>query len=535
MSGGKKETPRQKMIGMMYLVLTALLALNVSADILNAFIIVNESIEETNKVLEQKVEANYAAFEKALAENPAKTKSQYEKVKKIKDYSDNLVNYIKDVKDELISLTEGISIEQAKETGVKDLKAKDNFDKPTNYFIGQSSDGSQGKARELKNKIIEFKENVLKTLDERERSLVKLGLNVEGNDFKDLSGMKMNWEMYTFYHQILAAAVVLLNKTVADVRTAEADVISQLYSSIDAGDFKFNKIAAKVVPNSKFLIQGEEFTADIFVAAFDTIVSPEVIIGSGIDTNTLEVKGTPETLEGEGGIVTYRATASSIGLQTYGGKILVKSPMGGVQEYPFWGEYIVAAPTATVSADKMNVFYIGVDNPVSVSVPGVPNDKVNVSISNGRMSSNGGGKYTVRVESGFDTKVNVSADMGGQNRSMGSFEFRVRKVPDPVAYIAGIREGNIPKANLIASSVIIPKLENFEFDLNFIVTSFTFVMSMAGNELVEKAATGNKLTQDMINMIQNAKRGQKCYIENIKAKGPDGRERSLGTISLRIV
>jgi len=526
------ETPRQKLIAMMYLVLTALLALNVSKDILNAFVIVNESMEETNRIVAQKAEANYAAFERAVAENPAKAAPQMEKAKLVKQYADELVSYIEDLKWQVIAETEGVSFDVAKTKTIRDIKKKDNYDIPTKFFIGQSPDGSDGKARELKNKIIEFKENLLSQLSEQDREIVNIGLIVDGT-FKDLNNKEMNWEMYTFYRTILAANIVLLNKMITEVRNAESDVVAQLLVAVDAGDFKFNKIAAKVVPKSKFVISGETFEADIFVAAFDTLTAPEVIIGSGVDSVTMQVQGTPQTLEGEGGLVTYKAAAQGVGLQKYGGIIKVNTPGGGVQAFPFSGEYIVAAPTATVSADKMNVFYIGVDNPVSISVPGVANESVRASISNGTLSSTGGGRYNVRVTSGTEAKITVSAEIDGQSRAMGTFPFRVRRVPDPVPYIAGVREGNIDKGRLIASPVIVPRLENFEFDLSFSIVSYTFEIVQSG-DIIDRQGSGNRLTPDMVNLIQNARRGTRCYITNIRASGPAGTT-SIGSISLRLM
>jgi len=527
------ETPRQKLIAMMYLVLTALLALNVSVDILNAFVIVNESMEESNIIFGEKVKANYVAFDRAMAENPAKAKPLADKAVLVKKYAQEMVDFIENVKWEVIAKTDGISIEEAKTKSMRDVKKKDNYDLPTHYFIGNSHDGSEGKARELKNKIIEFKANILSVLPEEKHSEVQIGLNVEGT-FKDLTNKDMNWEMATFYRTILAADIVLLNKLIADVRNAEAGVVIELLSSIGETDFKFNKIAAKVVPKSKFVISGEEYEADIFVAAYDTVEAPEVIIGSSWDSITNKVIGNTQTLEGVDGLVKYKIGAGGVGVQTFGGIIRIKQPGGGIKEYGFNEEYVVGAPTATVSADKMNVFYIGVDNPVSISVPGVPNEKVRPSISNGSLKPQGNGKYIVRVDGGNEASINVAADMSGQTRAMGSFKFRVKRVPDPVPFIAGVREGNIEKGRLIASPVIIPVLENFEFDLSFSIVSYTFTIQLPGGDLIDKQGSGNRLTQEMIGYIQNARRGQRCYIENIRAQGPSG-TRSIGAITLRLM
>ena len=150
------------------------------------------------------------------------------------------------------------------------------------------------------------------------------------------------WEIGSFYKIVQIACVAILNKLVLEVRNSEADVIAQLYADVDAGDFKFNKISAKVVPKSNFVITGGEFEAEIFVAAYDTLTSPEVIIGSGIDTTggAVKVLGAPRTLEGENGIVKYKTIASGVGVQTYGG-VINALPTGG-KSYPFKGEYAVA-------------------------------------------------------------------------------------------------------------------------------------------------------------------------------------------------
>lgn len=527
------ETPRQKLIAMMYLVLTALLALNVSVDILNAFVIVNESMEETNKIFSDKVEANYSAFERALAENETKARPDYDKAKKVKSWADELVAYIHDLKWEVISKTEGVSLEVAKTKTIRDIKKKDNYDIPTHFFIGDSPDGSKGKARELKNKIIEFKENILSVLPDDKHDQVQIGLNVEG-DFTDLNNKVKNWEMATFYRTILAADLVILNKLVADVRNAESGVVTELLTSIGETDFKFNTITAKVVPKSKYVISGEEYEADIFVAAYDTIDAPEVIIGSAYDSLTRSVIGNTQVIEGERGLVKYRVPAGGVGVQTFGGIIKLKQPGGGIVEYGFNEEYVVGAPTATVSADKMNVFYIGVDNPVTISVPGIPNEKVRPSISNGRLTPQGGGKYVVRVDGGSESVISVAAELSGQTRSMGQVKFRVKRVPDPVPFIAGVREGNVEKGRIIASPVIIPVLESFEFDLSFTIVSYTFEITMPGGDLIEIQGSGNRLTQSMVQHIQSARRGQRVYLTNIRASGPSG-TRPIGAITIRIV
>ena len=419
----------------------------------------------------------------------------------------------------------------------RNLKKMDNFDTPTNYFCGDKHDASNGEGMVLKNKIEEYKNKVLGLLDEKNRVIIepKFGLETEGN-YTDMSGKEINWVQQNFYHTILVADVVILNKLIADVRNAEADVVAQLYTSVSDDDFKFDQIGAKVVPKSNYVLTGEEFEAQIFVAAYDSKTKPEIIVGSGVDSTSLEISGTRVTVEEfKDGVGIYREKAGATGTQTYGGVINVKSPTGGVKAYPFQGEYTVAHPSATVSPTKMNVFYIGVDNPVSISVPGVPTEKVRPSISNGTLSATGGGNYNVRVTGGQTATINVGAEMEGGSRSMGSFEFRVRRVPDPKATISGKTDGKISKNELLAAGAVIPIMENFEFDLHYLIVGYTMYIQTQGSDLASSTSSSPAFSSQMRSLIQNAARGRKVTFEDIRAKGPDGSIRKLNPISLTIM
>ncbi|MBP7496421.1 MAG: gliding motility protein GldM [Bacteroidales bacterium] len=529
---GFKETPRQKMIGMMYLVLTALLALNVSKDILNAFVIVNDSIESTNKNYEKKNKGSYANFEAQYSLNPNKVKPYLDKANRVKSLTDELINYINTLKFDVIAQTENIPLEQAKKiTSLNEVSAKDNYDMPTHYFIGESQDGSKGKARELKNKIIDYKTQIFKIIDNDTNS-VKISLNT--NDYYNKIEGKQTWEMGNFYHTILAGTVTILNKYIVDIRNAEADVVSHLYKAITAEDFKFDQVGAKVIPKSNYVLQGDSYEADIIVAAYDTKQNPEIFIKTGVDT-IINFDPTGCTrIEGARGVGKYKLQVNTLGPQKYAGVIRILSPSGEKKTYQFNSEYIVAKPSVTVSADAMNVFYIGVDNPVSISVPGIPMESIKPSITSGTLTPKGGGKYIVRVSSGIrTTKINVSADVSGSVKPMGSQEFRVKTVPDPIAYIANKKSGSISKSELLAAGAIIPQLENFDFNMYFVVTEFSLSTLVSG-DLQEKRAQGNRLTEEMRKIVNTLRRGQKVYIENIKAKGPDGTTRSLSSINLTI-
>lgn len=541
---GAKETPRQKMIGMMYLVYTAMLALNVSKDILNAFTIVNDGLLTSLENTTSKNDLIYANFAKSMLENPGKVKPYYDNAIKAQNYATELVNYINDLRISITAYAEfGIKEKSADPAkwawadtmSVGNIQKKDNYDMPMEILIGQSEDGSGGKGMELKKKLEEYKKNMIGLLmsqKDKESAAKSFPINTEDAYSKN-EGRKLNWVIRNFYHTVLVADIALLNKLIIDVKSVEGDVIAKLFSSVDASSFKFDQIVAKVVAPSSYILAGNEYKANIFLAAYDSKKSPDIYIGS--DTINHTGGQLLDKAKFENGMGVYTAGAAGIGEQKYTGWIsLVKPGETSPTYYNFSSSYFVGKPSATVSADKMNVFYIGVANPVSISVPGVPATSVKPSISAGTLKPLGNGKYEVWVNTGT-TKVtiNVAADMGGKVTSMGSAEFRVKRIPDPTPMIANSKGGNVSKSALASASGIIPYMEGFDFDLNFLITGYTFTMNVRG-DLLEKNVGGNKLTPDIQKMIQGAAKGTKVYFENIKAKGPDGSSRALSSISLKL-
>lgn len=551
---GAKETPRQKMIGMMYLVLTALLALNVSKDIINAFVIVNDGLQKTNTVIEGKNAKIMNDFEKSMQDNPKKVESFYKKAKEAKSNTENIIKYIEVLRGRIIAYTEwGTKI--AKEKGLKpedylkdkeiqtavkmkldSVNAKDNYDKPMEILIGQTEDGSGGEARILKNKLIEYNK-AMKKLDPDFKE-IRVGENNEkklreypgqpgnkGEEYSRLNRKWMPWEMYNFYSTILAADVAILNKMIADLSTAESDILSFLYAQITAADFKFDVISAKVIPKSNYVLTGDKYEADIIVAAYSTTQSPRAEIGGQI-------------IPGDSGKVKYIQPASAEGLKKYEGKIIIKDPTGKDVSYPFAQEYVVARPSAIVSPTKMNVFYAGVENPVAISVPGVPTEKIRPSITTGTLRPGKvKGEYIVNVpSSAINTRcrINVAAETGTrQTKPMGAVEFRIKKIPNPVAMVAGKKDGPISKQAIIAAGYVLAVMENFDFELNFRVVSFTMTINIKG-DLVEKRTTGGRISDEMSRALSGAGRGQKVYFEDVIAVGPDNTPRKLGAINFRL-
>ncbi len=552
---GYKETPRQKMIGMMYLVLTALLALNVSVEILNAFLVVNKSMETTNKSFAGKIDWTLAKFKQQNAINPDKVGPFYTKANNASKLADDMINYIESIKLQVIMVSEGVDsatavkehylVDYRPTNGGKDSVAiktlqlhtvatKDKYDETTHYFMGDSQDGSKGKSRELKDRIIAYKKAMMEFVDPRARDNFQVGLDTDG-PFYDADGKTQNWEQHNFYHTILAADITILNKIINEIQSLEFDVVNHLFASVSAEDFKFDEVAARVVPQTRYVFQGEEYNAEVFVAAYDTKTSPEVFILEGADTITEANIKAARPIEGEGGMVNLKLPAGSEGIKKYAGVIKIKTPSGITNQYYFKDEYVVAKPSLTISATKMNVFYIGVDNPVSISVPGIPSEKVKPAISVGNLRKGADGNYIVTMgkdAQGKKATISVTTADGNKSKSMGSVEFRVKRVPDPVAYVGAVNGGAIAK-DLLLSSPIIPRMPpDFDFELNFVVNSFTFVSTQSGDIFTQKV-TGNQFPEAVKKFIRSAKSGQKIWIEDIMATGPDG-NRKLSTVSIQI-
>lgn len=524
MSGGK-ETPRQKMIGMMYLVLTALLALNVSKEILNAFVAIEEGLNTTNTNFDSKNGILYQKFEKAMSDNKTKTKPFFDKAQEAKKKAAELCKYIDEVKSELYMEVQKVPKEAADTFQLKYLDSKDNYDIPTHILIGEDPEHATGKAIELKQKIEAFKKEMAALVPEKERANLKLGLSTE-DVYSVAEEKKVTWESNLFYHNPIAAVLSAFAKIKNDVKNAESDVVAVLLKSIDANDFKFDAIEAKVVAPTSYIVSGEKYTADIFVSAHSSTQNPEVVIGQIDTTNKAQPKivGTGSPVTVVDGVGKYEVSTGAEGVQEYNGLINVKAPDGSIKAYPFHGEYMVARPSMAVSPTKMNVFYIGVENPVDISVAGAaPTDVVpSITGGGGSIVSKGQGHYIVKVTAAGTCKVNVSVKTKSGSKSMGSMEFRVKKVPSPMASFANVTgDGKASKGELQQAAGLIPKLEDFVFDLKFPVVSWVMSMNVNG-AFVDYPAQGASTTSQMKELLNRAKSGGKVLIEQVKVQAPDG-------------
>lgn len=542
MSGGK-QTPRQKMIGMMYLVLTALLALNISKEIINAFITIDDGLKLTNANFDKKNEMTYMAFAKAYDLDKVKAKVPYENAMKAKKLSADLCTYITGIRGKMVGLSAGFdaSSKVGDTLRLTLLEKPDDYDNPTNFMIGSDPADVTGEAKKLKETLIKYYANLEKLLPEKSQKnfAARIKPSIPTKEVYSAEHEKMiSWEWYNFYHAPIVAAIAQMDRIINDVKNAEGDAVNELFASVNASDFKFDKLTAKVVAPTSYVFTGDHYTADVFVAAYNSTQNPVIYLGEfdsikpykllsgAIDSTSVKVVS---------GLGKYDVQASGTGLQKWAGLIRVKKPDGAFESYPFKGEYMVAAPSAAVFLEKMNVFYIGVDNPITISAAGVAPSNLSPSLTGGTMRANGkAGSYIVNVTAGTEATLNIGAKLNGSNKSMGSFKFRIKRVPDPVAYVGSLKaDGSMTKSELMGQAGVFAKMENFDFDLKFSVVSFVLSISING-VFVEKKSMGPGITPEMKTMMGGAKPGNRVFFEQVTVKGPDGTLRKIPGVNIKV-
>jgi len=537
---GAKLPPRQKMIGLMYLVLLALLALNVSKDILDAFILVNTSIENTVVNYDEKNKLLYADFNSAKVFDPNKVIPLWEKAQIAKKESQTLVDYIKNLQIQLIQTTEDIPKEMADTLPLKHVKNKDNYDIPTNILIGQSEDGSGGLARELKTKLAQYKTTMLGLFSEKQQQSLKIDLKTA--DITTSEGLE-SWEMGNFYHTPLAATITLLSKIQADVKNVEYDVVSTLLKYAGKKDFNFDTIVTKVIPNSNYVLVGEPYKADVFLAAFSTTQNPKILIGK-YDKDKNDLLSVTDTIPVKNGLGQYQVNTSKEGIYSYEGILQLKNSSGGVENFPFKSEYIVAKPSLVVSPDKMNVFYIGPKNPVSISAPGVAAENIRATItgSGNSIKKVSNGKYIVKLRNGTSKKVNVNVSAvmaNGETRSMGSMEFVAKPLPQPISSFQNKSgEFRLTKTQIKTFPII-----KASYGPSFVFTGLPLIVN---NCLIEVYRNGGRVFENskMKSKVipkkardyfkKNLRKGDKIFFSQIRAKAVNGKNMSLGTIIITV-
>ena len=504
MAGGKL-TPRQKMINMMYLVLTALLALNVSREVMDAFYEVMVSQEASIETVEKQNSSIYTAFEAAAAENPVKAGPWRDKANDVKSRSAALYQQIEDLKRGVIEASGGAD----EESGDPNKPQKmDDLEASPNYFL------IQGNGAKLKAALADYREFMKSEAEGNDLLMNSIEGTFDLSDHKH-DGTTISWEQHKFEHFPLISVLTFLTKMQSDVRTSEANVIDYLQKNITASDLKFTGVRTVVMPKSTFVTKGGEYEADVFLAAFDDTQNPTVTI-NGQELSEEDIVG---------GVAKVRFPANRVGETTWNGEIkLVQN--GEEKVFPVEGAFNVAPPSVVISPTKMNVLYRGVDNPLEISVPGV--DPSNLIVSGTGVKKSGNGYIAdVTRNKGGELKISVSVRDGDKTSNMGSKLFRVKNLPDASGSIFGKTEG-LMSANLIKKAKVEAKFNNFDFKLPLTVTSFQIIVP----PFAPIDCKGSTLNSNARAALDKAKPGTPVIIRNIRAKTGKGIKPKVAPITI---
>lgn len=521
MAGGSNNvarmSPRQRMINLMYIVLTAMLALNVSSDVLNGFSQVQAGLQKTTDNMSSKNEAQFRYLEDLYRAKPDVVGPWMERGKQVRTRTASMFKEIEQLKILIAKEADGPNANYRKLINQDDLEASSVT----------MLDPITQRGKKLREQLDSYRTFILTQLDDsdKKKAIANL-LSTEVQDAKGTVG-PTSWEQANFENMPVIASITYLTHLQNNLRQAESDALSAVINTIDYGEdlppgvVTANEMSAYVIPKSTMVMQGGRYEADIVLAAVDSTRRPRVYIGGH------EITGGR-----------YAATATGLGNHEYSGFIEVLKRDGSSSKYPFKSSYTVIEPMATISPTMMNVLYAGIDNPISISAPGIPMSAINASITGGSLTRNGD-KWVARSSAvGHEAVISVTANMEGRNINLGSMTFRVRKLPDPLAYMpVKDASGNIvhykgtpryiSKGALMSATGIAAALDDGILNISYQVVSFsTIFFDSMGNAIPENSA-GAHFSARQMEQFKRMKVGKRFLISNIKAKGPDGITRDV--------
>ena len=510
MAANSPNSPRQKMINLMYLVFIAMLAMNVSTQVLDGFDLVEEGLQQTIKSTAEQNEILGERMQELYTQNPVKSEIWYNKAIAFKESSDSLYNHMQSLKQQIVVKADG------KDGDVNNIDNKENLDAASVIMLSPLDN----KGKKLRESIDSYRHLAASMVSGNKKEIIEERLNTSPS--KKFSTGNKNWEQLLFEQMPTSAAITLLTKLQGDVRAVEGDVLAELLSNIGADDYRVNSLEAYVVPESKFVMQGSSFSGRVILAAVDTTKRPRFVPSAG-------------TINEDG---TFNIVASGIGDRKFFGDVFLSRPGKEDQQIPFSADYNVIEPMASVAPRLMNVLYAGYDNDIDISVPGVSTNRIRASVANGSGSLQPKNNYWVAKPGkvGQDMIVSVSADFGnGRYVEVAKKQFQVRKLPDPTPYIEytdaqgtpeRFKGGRLPKATIVNAQGLKAAMDDGVLNIPFAVLQFTVVFT-DGTNFVRDLSNGANFSDAQKSKIRGLTRGKSFFITEVKVKGPDGIERDI--------
>lgn len=535
------ETPRQKMIGMMYLFYTALLALNVSSEILTSFVKINESIQKTTSNYSEKTKSLYAKIDNSALEQPGKYTKLAKQAHELERQSNEFIQNIEDLK--LLILRESQGPEATLDGEIKKM---DDLHAATIVMVGE---GGPMMGKQLRGWLDSYRELLLGIIEDTSLTVYKnVAKNLEAKDQFDNKEAPWSWEETLCRGMPMIGTMAMLSKLQADIRNSEADVLEFMIAELEGLDIRITALEALVSSPRSFVIRGGKYSSNVFLGARDTSMRPTIYLtynapfyDSTIVNGEVQYKlrqgANYDTLPiDESGKGLHVRDCGGVGDFNYGGLVHYKSNKGDMW-LPYKAVYQVGDAGFTVSASACNVFYRGLDNPVEVAVSGYPQEAVSVSISGGASISRSGAGYIVKVPasvSAREVSITVSVRTEEGVRTLGSKTFSVLNVPPPTIVIAGAyKDGaSVPKGAITRTPTLTANLESdfFPFKgVSYSVISYEFLYSVRGVTQTI-AGTGSNIPQTILN---NLNPGSAASFTNIRVSSPSG-ERKTNGITVKI-
>ncbi|MCB0522135.1 MAG: hypothetical protein H6577_08945 [Lewinellaceae bacterium] len=538
------KEPRQLMINLMYLVLTALLALNVSAEVMNAFITLDEGNKASISTVNSQLDQTVKGLKSLLSDDSkAKYRSIEPAVDKVREDVNSFSSYIDKLRDRLIDAAGNINnqVDEGDYTisyGKTVPKGQKNKDITTHILV------DEGVGEELKGEILKVKQNMVQTytdllqkngevfglkkdeIESRVQNIANnLPLKLDDETWQNPKVKKKNWSDFKFRQMPLAAVLPLLSQMQADAKSSEASLVNSMAELAGGRVIEFDAFFPVVQAKKAYVINGEPFEAQISVGTYSSQINPSDI-GIYVNGSKLPVKND--------GIAEYKASTSTVGEKTLKLKAEVRNPLTGeVSSGESTFTYEVGERSVAISADKMNVFYIGVDNPISVSAAGVSSNDLKVGISGGggQLSKTGSNNWMVKVTTPTDDcKITVTG--GAMNASK---QFRVKRIPDPTARLGNKEDGAMGNGEFKAQQGLIAWLDNFDFDAKCDIQGFVLTKVAKRADPVEVTNAGGKFGSDASRLVTSASPGDTYYFENVKARCPgDAAGRKINSLVFKI-
>lgn len=516
-----RMSPRQRMINLMYIVLTAMLALNVSSDVLNGFNQVHDGLHRTNQNMGAKNDIQYQYLKDLFQQNPVKVGPWFEKGTALQNQTTALLNSIDSLKFAIARQADGKNGHPDRLVNLDDLEAA------SVTMLNPSTKSG----KKLKTDLDGFRASIVELVTDSIKSAAlsdMLATDLRNAEKKDIGNA--SWEELMFDNMPAVAALTLLTKLQNDIRQAESEALSNIITNVDIGDVRVNELNPYVIPVSNMVMRGGMYSANIVLAAIDTTQRPAIFVNGS-------------RLENDRGLL--EIPASSVGTHEYSGYIEVIRGDGAVDHRPFSSSYTVMEPMATISPTLMNVLYAGIDNPISISVPGVAMNAVQATMTNGTLTRNGDTWIAHPAQIGTDAVISVTAMLDGRSQQVGSMTFRVRKLPDPSPYIpVKDAQGNIvnykgspkkiSKAALLAAESIGAAIDDDLLDVTYSVISFSTVFYDSMGNAIPEVSEGSNFSARQKEQFRRLKPGKSFFISNVKAKGPDGITRDISPMEVSL-